>query len=215
MKTATRALHAGLGVILAASGLAAAASAASDSRPSPVRIRVERRPGGVFEVSARLSVPASTAAAWSVITDYANIPSFVSSMKSSRVVGRDGGALIVEQTAVGRMFLFSREMRVTLTVRRAGDRLTFDDRGREDFEIYNGSWRVVAAPGGCEVRYRLLARPDVPAPRFLLGGAMKRGARRLLEQVRNEILRRELARATDTSAPASLRRHRPTPALLE
>lgn len=215
MSAATFALRVRIGALLAAQMFMAAPVFASGARPASVDIRVDRRPGGVFEVSARLAVPASTAAAWSVITDYADIPSFVSSMKSSRVVGRDGGALIVEQTAVGRMFFFSREMRVTLAVRRSGNRLSFDDRERKDFEIYNGSWRVVAAPGGCQVRYRLLARPDVPAPHFLLGGAMKRGARRLLEQVRDEILRRELARAADISAPAPIRRARPTPALLE
>ncbi|NNN04591.1 MAG: hypothetical protein HKL90_01685 [Elusimicrobia bacterium] len=209
------ALRNGLGALVAASGLIAAPAFASSVRPAPIDIRVDRRPGGVFEVSARLAVPASTSAAWSVITDYANIPSFVSSMKSSRVVGRDGGALIVQQTAVGRMFFISTEMRVMLAVRRAGDRLTFDDLDHEDFEVYSGSWRVVAGRGGCEVRYRLLARPDVPAPRFLLGGAMKRGARHLLEQVRDEIMRRELARAAGTADPAHIQRPRPEPALLE
>lgn len=215
MTKAAFTLCAGLGVLIFASVFAPAPAHASSLQPEPVRIRVDRRPGGVFEVSARLVVPASTSAVWSVITDYANIPSFVSSMKSSRVIGHDGGALIVQQTAVGRMFFLSKEMRVTLAVRRAGDRLTFDDFGRKDFEVYSGSWRVVAGRGGCEVRYRLLARPDFTAPRFLLGGAMKRGSRRLLEQVRDEILRRSLARASAVPVPAKNRRPRVEPALLE
>jgi hypothetical protein len=165
---------------------------AGTPRPQPdARVSVERRDDGLYAIDGRFDVAASTAAAWAVVTDYKGIVSFVSSMKASRVLGsRPDGTLIVEQIAVGRMFLVSKQLHVILAVRRDGDRLTFDDFGRADFWIYSGSWSVRPRPDGCEVRYRLLAQPDFAAPGFLLGGAMRRGARDLLDQVRAEIERR-------------------------
>lgn len=176
-------------------GLLVVPALASTKVPeSGARVDVERRDDGLFAIDGRFSVCASTAAAWSVITDYAGIPTFVTSMKKSRVTGAlSDGTLIVEQTAVGRMFLISKTLHVKLEVRRDPGRMTFEDVGRADFWIYSGSWSVHAAPDGCEVRYRLLAQPDFPAPGFLLGGAMRRGARELLDQVRAEIQRRAAA----------------------
>jgi hypothetical protein len=163
--------------------------------PAPdVRVSVERRDDGLFAIDGRFVVPASTGTAWAVLTDYDRIPAFVSSMKASRVAeSRPDGTLIVEQTAVGRMFMVSKRLRVKLEVRRDDDLLSFNDFGRADFWIYSGSWSVLPGPDGSEVRYRLLAQPDFPAPGFLLGGAMRRGARDLLEEVRAEMRRRSLS----------------------
>jgi hypothetical protein len=174
-----------------------AVPALASTRPASapdVRVSVERRGDGLYAIDGRFVVPASTGTAWAVITDYAGIPAFVSSMKASRVIGaRPDGTVIVEQTAVGRMFLVSKQLHVKLEVRRDHDLLTFNDFGRADFWIYSGSWSVQPGPDGSAVRYRLLAQPDFPAPGFLLGGALRRGARDLLEQVRAEMSRRAAA----------------------
>jgi len=168
---------------------------ASGAHAMGVRVSVDRRDDGLFAIDGRFVVPASSYIAWAVLTDYSKIPTFVSSMKASRVVeSRPDGSVVVEQTAVGRMFLVSKRLHVKLAVRRDGDLLDFDDVGRADFWIYSGSWSVLPGPDGCEVRYRLLAQPDFPAPGFLLRGAMRRSASDLLEQVRAEIQRRAVFR---------------------
>ncbi len=176
--------------------LALALPAFCAPRAPKSEVTVRRLSGGLYSVSGTLSVPASTAAAWSVITDYDGIPRFVSSMKASSVVERErDGSLLVEQTAVGQMFLLSKTLRVLLQVRRDAGDLAFDDVRRRDFRVYSGRWIVAPSRGGCTVRYLLLAEPDFPAPGFLMNGAMRRGARNLLDQVGAEILRRARSQA--------------------
>jgi hypothetical protein len=168
-----------------------------------VRVNVARRGDDLFSIDGRFDVNASTANAWAVITDYAGIPSFVSSMKASRIIGsRSDGTLLVEQTAVGHMFLVSKQLHVTLEIRHGAGFLSFNDFGHVDFWIYSGSWKVQSCPDGVEVRYRLLAQPDFAAPGFLLGGAMRRGSRDLLEQVRAEIIRRTASSKPPTAQAA-------------
>ncbi|MFI5349138.1 MAG: SRPBCC family protein [Elusimicrobiota bacterium] len=138
---------------------------------------------------------ASTPMVWSVLTDYDRIPKFVASMRASRVreILADG-SLIVEQKAVGRMFFLSKTMRLVLDVRRTPGSLRFTDTGHQDFQVYDGDWEVRPITAGTSVTYHLLVEPRFSMPSFFAGRAMKRGAQRLLEQVRAEIVRREGAR---------------------
>jgi hypothetical protein len=158
-------------------------------------VSLTRRPDKSYEVSGLFPVKASTAAVWAVLTDYERIPTFVSSMRSSRVrENRGDGSLLIEQKATGEMFFLSRTMRILLEVRRSSDTLHFMDVGREDFWIYEGEWKVLESTSGVDVSYHLLAQPDFIAPSIFMTRAMKRGVRDLLDQVRAEIIRRERAR---------------------
>ena len=78
--------------------------------------------------------------------------------------------------------------------RASADALHFTDIGRRDFSSYDGDWGARRTSAGVSVSYDLRAQPKFFAPSFLMGRAMKRGARALLEQVRAEIVRRELAK---------------------
>ena len=73
-----------------ASGFAGAASAQTE-------VRLKRLPSAAYELAGSFAVDASTEAVWAVLTDYQDIPSFVSSMRSSRVLERrPDGSLLVE-----------------------------------------------------------------------------------------------------------------------
>lgn len=185
---------AGLGaaLLVALSRVASAARAPYDK----IDVRVERRAGKAYEVQGLFFVPASSGVVWSVLGDYERIPEFVSSMRESRVVEtRADGTLLVAQQAVGGTFLLTKKVHVLLEVSRASDRIVFVDRARKDFDEYDGRWQTQESPGGTLVLYNLRARPSFPAPAFLMRGAMRRGARELLDQVRGEILRRARAAA--------------------
>ncbi len=172
-----------------------ASLSAAGARAAETEVSLTRLPDKTYEVSGSFTVDASTDIVWGVLTDYEHIPTFVSSMRSSRVrETRADGTLVVEQEAVGGMFFLAKTVRILLEVRRGGDRVQFTDVGRGDFRLYDGSWEVRRALEGVGVTYHLLARPRFPAPSFLMSRAMKRGARALLDQVRAEIVRREPAR---------------------
>ena len=159
---------------------------------SATRVEITRAADKSFDVRGSFTVPASTAAVWGVLTDYDRIGGFVSSMKRSKVVAsRVDGVTVVEQEAVGGALIFSRTVKVLLEIRREPERLVFVDVGREDFWDYRGSWDVRPAPGGAtEVIYRLNAMPDFFVPAFMMKSGMRKGAGQLLDQVRDEIVRR-------------------------
>jgi carbon monoxide dehydrogenase subunit G len=169
--------------------------AASGALAAQTEVRVTRRPDKAYVVSGTFTVDASTAIVWGVLTDYDRIPSFVSSMRSSRVRETHAdGSLLVEQEAVGDMLFLSRTMRVLLAVRRSPGKVHFTDVGRKDFTMYDGDWEARRTSAGTAVSYRLLAAPRFLAPAFIASRAMKRGAQDLLDQVRAEIVRREPAK---------------------
>ena len=141
-----------------------------------------------IEGSFRTSTPAPVA--WAVLTDYDNLPSFVSSMKSS-AASRDGaGRLLVRQQAVGRVGPFTRSMSVVLDVTEESPaRIAFRDVSGESFASYSGAWTVAPEGDGVRVTYVLEARPHASPPLFarsILGA----NARGLLDQVRDEMQRR-------------------------
>ncbi len=164
--------------------LGASAAAATD-------VRLKRLRSAAYELDGGFEVAASSGVVWDVLTDYEGIPSFVTSMRSSRVrERRDDGTLLVEQKAVGGMFFVKRTVTILLEVRRTDAGLRFEDVGRESFWRYEGGWATEPAAGGVRVSYHLIAQPDFTAPSMIMSRVMKRGARELLDEVRAEIVRR-------------------------
>ena len=174
-----------------------------------VDVTLHREKNKIYSVNGQFSVTASTAVVWNVLTDYEAIPSFVRTMKRSQIRdARPGGTIILEQEAVGGLFLVSKRVRILLQVRRSLNRLEFVDIGLADFRSYEGSWDVQSSSSGALVRYVLKADPRVPAPGFILKGALRRSAADLLEQVHDEILRRA-ARVENGRAAARSGKMRP------
>jgi hypothetical protein len=175
-----------------AAALLALVSGAARVFAAPAEVGLKRLPGAAYELHGEFTVAASTAVIWGVLTDYEGIPSYVSSMRSSRVLEtRADGSLLVEQKAVGGMFFLKRTVTILLEVRRGEGSLEFEDVGREDFWRYEGGWTTKPAATGVLVSYSLIAQPDFAAPTMIMSRVMKRGARDLLDEVRAEILRRE------------------------
>jgi ribosome-associated toxin RatA of RatAB toxin-antitoxin module len=166
------------------------ASDAAAAGPGDVTVQVSRGPSGLH-VEGRCVVQAPAAVAWQVLTDYDGIDGFVSSMKESRVTGRGVDHVLVEQVAVGRLFLFSRRFRATLFVEETPPtRITFEDVLGTDFESYRGEWRIEEQAGRVTIVYQVGAKPSRSVPDFIARGVFGRTARELLSQVRDEIERR-------------------------
>lgn len=176
-----------------------------------VTVSVTRSASG-FEVEGRCVVRAPVAVAWEVLTDYDGIDGFVSSMRESRVSGRGDRHVLVEQVAIGRLFIFSRRFRATLFVEETPQtRIRFEDVLGRDFQSYHGEWRIEERADSVEISYQLAARPSFSVPDFVARGLFKRTASELLSQVKAEIERRAEHRVppkavADTSGAAGSRR---------
>jgi len=159
---------------------------------SPVEVVVVRGEEHCH-VTGGFRVPLRPAAAWEVIRDYDHIPRFVSSMVSSRSERRDG-RLLVHQVARAGFLLFHKNVEVELDVTEVPmEQIVFEDRLRRDFEFYGGSWTIGADSAGTRVDYALSAEPRGSLPRAMCRGALRHAAQELLEQVRQEMLRRSSA----------------------
>ncbi|MBI1797487.1 MAG: SRPBCC family protein, partial [Candidatus Eisenbacteria bacterium] len=165
----------------------------ADGQAPDVEVRVWRGPAGL-EVEGRCAVRATSAEVWAVLTDYDGISRFVSSMRESRVSGRGEGYLLVDQIAVGRLFLFSKQMHARLRVAETPTTaIHFEDVLGRDFTTYVGDWTLDPAPSGTRIVYRVTARPTFSVPDVIVRGMFKRTARDLLRQVAAEIGRRAAA----------------------
>lgn len=197
-----------LGAIVVAALVAASASPARASRVdsaavaesaaagTPVVVTVTRASEGL-EIVGRCRVVAPAAVAWGVLTDYDGIDRFVSSMRESRIVARENDHLLVEQIAVGRVFLFHRELHVLLWVEEdSASTIRFTDTLHRDFDSYDGTWRIEPMGPEVEIEYRLLARPSRGVPDLIGRGIFRGTVRQLLSEVAAEISRRAATRGT-------------------
>lgn len=134
-------------------------------------VSVSLKPLGAhrYELEGRFTAPVSRETAWAVLTDYANIPAFVPSMRHSRIKERVEGSTLLEQESVGTAFIFSHTVRVLLKVREEPlQRISFQDTANLCFESYEGEWRLEDAPGeGTAVAYRLKVVEGPALPRFV------------------------------------------------
>jgi hypothetical protein len=153
---------------------------------------------GTVQLEGRFTASASSAIAWSVLTDYDHIQDFVSSMRVSRVRCRGNGFLLVEQESVGKALFFQRTFRLLLEVREEPRRsIAFEDVSRSSFERYEGSWSMQDAPGGVVVNYRLTAKGGFMAPGFVMRGASRKMVGELLNQVRTEMMVRSRVKGAE------------------
>ena len=178
---------------MAAALLVGFGSAAGAGPPAP-RVTVTSK-SGTYEVRGEFATRAPLATAWEVLTDYARIPSFVSSMLASDVLSRDGDSVRVQQTATVGALSFHKTMRVTLAVHEEPQRrIGFVDLSGQDFSKYVGAWTLRAAHDSTVVAYALDAAPHANAPRLLSRNVMSRTTGELLSQVRTEIEKRAARR---------------------
>jgi carbon monoxide dehydrogenase subunit G len=180
----------GIATLAAALVLQVRGAAAAGSVPE---VRVLTRPG-VYEVHGEFKTRAPLATAWEVLTDYERIGSFVSSIRKSEVVSRQGDSVRVRQAATVGIFPFKRTAHVVLAVNeQPRERIDFVDISGLDFRKYAGAWTLHANADSTVIGYTLDASPRMTAPGWLSRGVLRGTTTDLLSQVRAEIERRAAA----------------------
>ena len=158
---------------------------------TPVNVDVENGAGKTYVVDAAFDVNVPASLAWEVLTDYEGIGRFVSSIRQSTIKKREDGRVLLEQHGVGRAWFVSLPMHVVLDVREQDQRmLAFRDVCGKSFSTYEGVWELTTIGGGTRVTYRLTADPNGRQPAILARSAIKGSVRKLLDEVRDEIIAR-------------------------
>ena len=166
-------------------------SASSSGANTPVSVDVVDGAGKTYVVDATFDVNVPASLAWEVLTDYEGIGRFVSSIRQSTIQRREAGRVLLEQHGVGRAWIVSLPMHVVLDVREYDQRvLVFRDVCGKSFTTYKGTWELTTIGSGTRVTYHLTADPNGRQPAVLARSAIKGSVRKLLDEVRHEILAR-------------------------
>ena len=163
--------------------------------PNPiVSQKVEGTMGNIYRMEGSFEVSATSDVAWSVLTDYASHPRFLSDLKSSVIKERKTGITIVAQEAIGKLAMFSKTVEMVLQMKETpGAQIAFSDTLGKDFELFEGSWKLSQGPHGMRVDYSLRCTPRARAPGFIMGPIMEDSTKRLMTAMRSESEKRAVA----------------------
>jgi carbon monoxide dehydrogenase subunit G len=158
---------------------------------TPVSVEVNRSDDKAYTVEAAFEVTAGPDIAWKVLTDYEGIARFVSSIRQSTIRRREPGRVVLEQHGIGKAWIVTVPMHVVLDVRERDERvLLFRDLCGKSFSTYEGQWDIAADGDRTRVTYRLKADPTGRQPAMLARSAIRGSVKKLLDEVRTEILAR-------------------------
>ena len=163
--------------------------AASDGHDALPKVSV-REDHGTYTVTARFEIPQSAADALAVLSDYERIPRFMPEIKTSVVLSRAQGRILVEQEAISRFMMFSKKVHLLLEVTQDDNSLRFVDRCGKSFTTYQGSWRATTGGGRTTVLYELTAKPAFDVPELILKRLLKRDSVQMIDRLRREIAAR-------------------------
>lgn len=173
------------------SACAAIACCAGFAMSEDVTLTLQTSKEGSYALEGRFAVPASKRVAWDTLADYDGVEDFVSSIRSSRLVERSQDSFLIEQEARAKVLFFSRDIHVLLRIHERPYReIRFEDVSGKDFKSYSGTWELEESQGVVTVVYKLKAKRRFHAPDFLAQSAFQKNAKTMLEEVRQEILRR-------------------------
>ena len=145
---------------------------------------------GTYSVVARFEVPQDTRAVLAVLSDYEQIPRFMPDVRTSVILERTPGRLLIEQEAVSQFLMFSKTVHLLLDVTEDGDTIRFVDRCGKSFTRYQGMWRVMQKDGATSITYELTAQPAFDVPGFVLKRMLKRNSLEMIDRLRREIAER-------------------------
>ncbi|HTA17104.1 MAG TPA: SRPBCC family protein [bacterium] len=159
--------------------------------PAATQVTLSLASDDLYAIHGFFTTTATPAAVWRVLSDYQGLAGIVRGLKSSRVLRRDGGRLLVEQVMEGHFLFFEKTLDLRLWItERPPLLIEFSNADRAPFRTYQGAWRISPTPGGCGVDYTLrVSRGDL-APRFMEQGLFTGNSEALLRDLSGEIARR-------------------------
>jgi len=159
------------------------------------RFKVSASSEGVaVHVDAYALVHAPWAIVWQTLTDYDHLPGFIPGMTSSRVIGRQGVAAIVEQTGEARFLMISFPLNVTVSSEEYPPGEIRIHALKGSLRQLEGAYEIAAGvDGDVELRWRGTIEPDSPIPAFFTRPIMRAIVEAQFRGMVSEIERRSAA----------------------
>jgi len=134
-------------IALVACLLAGAAAGADD-----LSVKV-RRQGDTVVMDVEANAPGSVGEAWSVLTDYDHMASFISNIKQSKVTAHDGNSLQVAQAGETRVGFLTFDFAVVRTVELVPQQEIRSGLVSGDFKSYTSITRLTPTPAGVRISH--------------------------------------------------------------
>ncbi|KZK75115.1 MAG: cyclase [Pelodictyon luteolum] len=162
----------------------------------------------ILGVSGSILVNTPPAALWQALTEYDNLHNTLPKVVLSRLVSREQGSVVLEQTGKTGIFFFEITVRFRLKVKEEPfDSIAFEQVDG-DFSIYRGHWKLEPAEGClCTLlTYSAEIRPDFFAPSFLVAFVQRQDLPEILKahKKRAESLWREQEREEERKQQQNL-----------
>ena len=180
--------------IIAASFLAAFLSHAAPQDSRDIIVKVQKKGEWVI-VDVDFPVDATVPEAWNVMTDYDNMSKFVSNLVSSKIIGRDGNTLSVEQkgkASRGPLTIsFENVREIVLTPQsQVQSRLVSGDLKASEFTT-----RVIDRGAFTQITNHGEFIPNMWVPPLIGPALIEAETRKQFQELRLEILRRKTGTA--------------------
>ena len=104
---------------------------------------MERLPNGTRRLAALLRTPISIESIWNVLTDYDNLSELIPNLVSSKIIGREGKRVQLEQVGSQKLMglTFSAQVQLELIENRELGSLDFHLL-KGDFRRFEGAWKM-------------------------------------------------------------------------
>jgi len=158
----------------------------------PVLFHPAKRSDQGGTLAGAIYIAASQDSVWDVLTDPESHPEYLKSIKSSRIVERSGGRLVVDHTL--KMSILPMNIRYRYQVeRKAGSRMDFRLLSG-DLRAMRGGWRLFDSKAllgkkGTVVFYKIHLDPGGLVPSGVVRGNLKGDLPSMLEKVRGRVYR--------------------------
>ena len=183
----TRAAVLGMGLVL----FAVLWSAAQAQVPQPEILFSVSRDGDFVVVDARVDLPVSPAMAWSVLTDYEKYPSFISTMRESKIVSRGPDGLVVDQKGSFGFLFFSQDIEVRMLILETLPSVIEARSLKGSFRDLRGRYELQALGNGSRLQYSGRLQPEFRLPPIVGISVVHYAMQKNFTEMVDEILRRD------------------------
>lgn len=150
---------------------------------------------GTVRISADALIPATAREVWDVLTDWENLPRFISNIAASKVIHREGNVVRVAQTGKAGFGPFSFEFQSTREMTLTPPEKFESRMVAGNMKQFRGLTQLEAVDGGTRIRYQSEAVPDTALPLGLARSTIESETREHYQEIGREVMRRKAAAA--------------------
>jgi len=185
--------------VAALASLSAVAWAPPAAAAATVVVASERR-GDVIEISATAALTADPETVWRVLTDYGRYTEFIPDLRSSRIVGRHGSTVTVEQSGDAALGPFRFPMEITFEIQETPPHHLESRAVAGTLRALTSSYSLTPVHPGTRLDYVGHVRPGFAIFGAIEQAAAERNVARQFRALADEIERRGAAAPSQSTA---------------